>query len=215
MKNKRTYYQLILDRSGSMSSCIEETVTGINSQIRRIKELAERYPDQEIVTSLSLFNQKLTLVRDRVRPEELTEVSFLDYKPEGMTALHDAIGISVTHLNKIIAREIENDEASVVVVIFTDGYENASHKYNHQQISSIIKELEMTGKWSFSYIGATLDAVNVAVNLNIRASNATQYSVQETRLEFDKLSDRMDRYIHLKDTGIIPDGFIENEDTNS
>ncbi len=214
MKNKRTYYHLILDRSGSMSSCIEETITGVNSQIRRIKELAARFPDQEIVTSLSLFNQKVSLVRDRVRPDELNEVSFADYKPDGMTALYDAIGISVSHLNKQISKEIENNEASVVVVIFTDGYENFSRQYNHQRISSIIKELELTGKWTFSYVGASLDAVNIAVSLNIKASNAAHYSIQDTEIQFHNLSNRMEKYINLKDQGIISDEFLENENPN-
>jgi uncharacterized protein YegL len=211
MKNKRTYYQLILDRSGSMSSCIEETVAGVNSQIRRIKELAARYPEQEIVTSLCVFNQKPMLVRDRVRVNDLNEVSFTEYMPNGMTALYDAIGVSVSQLNKIVAKEVERDEASVVVVIFTDGYENASIHYNHQKVSSIIKDLELSGKWSFSYVGATFDAVNIAVQLNIKANNAVRYDVKDSVRQFDYVSDRMENYMHLKKNGIIHNGFLDNE----
>ncbi len=215
MKNKRTYYQLILDRSGSMSSCVEETVTGVNSQIRRIKEIAERYPEQEIVISLSLFNQELSLVRDRVRPFALNELGYADYKPAGMTALYDAIGLSVSTLQKSISREVENDEASVVVVIFTDGYENASTQYTHQRISSIIRELELTGRWVFNYIGATLDAVNIAVNLNIKSSNAARYSVEDSVMEFNKVARGMEMYMKRKNEGVINTDFLESEGSDN
>lgn len=57
MKNKRTYYQLIIDRSGSMTSCIEETVNGVNDQITRIRELGARFPDQDLITSMNLCIQ--------------------------------------------------------------------------------------------------------------------------------------------------------------
>ncbi|MFA6126606.1 MAG: hypothetical protein WC699_04825 [Bacteroidales bacterium] len=83
MKNKRTYYQPILDWSGSMSVCIEETVNGVNSQIQRIRELAVRFPEQELVTSLCLFNHKLSPVWDRIRQADLREITFSDYRPVG------------------------------------------------------------------------------------------------------------------------------------
>lgn len=152
MKNKKTYYQLILDRSGSMSVCIEETVNGVNSQIQRIRELSERFPEQELITSLCLFNHKLTPVWDRIRQADLREITFSEYRPDGNTALLDAIGKSIRHLQKTIGEEVSHDEASVVVVIFTDGYENASQEFSHNQIASLIRELELTDKWSFSYI---------------------------------------------------------------
>ena len=142
-----------------MTSCVEETVSGINSQIMRIKEIAERFPDQALVTSMTLFNHNITPVLDRVLPDDLREITFRDYRPDGSTALLDAIGITVRHLQDTIGEEVAQDEASVVVVIFTDGYENASREYNQTRISSLISELEHTVKWSFRYIGATLDAV--------------------------------------------------------
>ena len=150
MKNKRTYYQLILDRSGSMSVCIEETVSGVNSQIKRIRELASRFPEQDLITSMSLFNHQLTPVWDRIRPADLREITFSDYRPDGNTALLDAIGKTIRHLQKTIGGEVARDEASVIVVIFTDGYENASSEFSHSQVASLIRELELTDKWSFS-----------------------------------------------------------------
>jgi len=212
MKNKRTYYQLILDRSGSMSTCTEETVSGVNSQIQRIRELAVRFPEQELITSMCLFNHKVTPVWDRIRHADLRGITFSDYRPDGNTALHDAIGKTVRHLQKTIGAEVERNEASVVVVIFTDGYENASTEFSHDRISSLIRELESTDKWSFSYIGATPDAVDIAVKLNIRASNAVYFSVSDSVHEHDRVSRSMDNYLCSKRAGKIRKDFLENDD---
>ncbi|MBK9319177.1 MAG: hypothetical protein IPM91_10360 [Bacteroidetes bacterium] len=54
MKSK-TYYQLILDASGSMSNVRIETLNAVNNQILSIRSLAERMPGQEMVVSLVLF----------------------------------------------------------------------------------------------------------------------------------------------------------------
>jgi len=215
MKNKRTYYQLILDRSGSMSVCIEETVNGVNSQIQRIRELSERFPEQELITSLCLVNHKLTPVWDSIRQADLREITFSDYRPDGNTALLDAIGKSIRHLQKTIGEEVARDEASVVLVIFTDGYENASQEFSHGQIASLIRDLELTNKWTFSYIGATLDAVEIAIKMNIRASNAIRYSVADTEEIHFRMSGYLDNYMEDKQQGknkkdFLHDGLTEN-----
>jgi hypothetical protein len=198
MKNKKTYYQLILDRSGSMSVCAEETVSGVNSQVNRIRELANRFPEQELITSMSLFNHQLTPVWDRIHPLNLPELAFLDFRPDGNTALLDAIGKTIRHLQKTIGDEVARDEASVVVVIFTDGFENSSTEFSHAQVASLIMELELTDKWCFSYIGATLDAVEIAIKMNIRASNAIHFSVKESEREYERVSDSMVNYFTRK-----------------
>ena len=170
---------------------------------------ADRFPEQELITSLSLFNHKLTPVWDRIRSADLREITFQGYRPDGSTALLDAIGKSIRHLQKTIGEEVARDEASVVVVIFTDGYENASSEFSHEQVSSLIRELELTDKWSFSYIGATLDAVDIAVKMNIRSSNAIHFSVQESKMEYNRVADSMVVYLAEKRQGRIRKDFLE------
>ena len=75
MKNKRTYYHLILDRSGSMSGLIEQTVEGVNQQIRRIREIGERLPEQELITSLTLFNHRISKTWNYIRSGQLRELT--------------------------------------------------------------------------------------------------------------------------------------------
>jgi len=211
MNNKRTYYQLILDRSGSMAGCIEQTVSGVNQQIRRIRELAARFPEQELFISLTLFNTSVNQSLIRVRPEALRELSFTDYKPDGGTALLDAIGITLNELDKTIGMEVERDEASVVVVIITDGYENSSRMFSHPQVSSLIRDLESSGKWTFSYLGSTIDAVEIAVSLNIRGHNSMRFDMMEIGEVCFKLGDNLEDYMTRKESGEIADGFLEKK----
>lgn len=210
--NKRTYYQLILDRSGSMSSCIEQTIEGVNNQIHRIKEVAEKFPEQELFTSLTLFNHDVVQVWTRKTIEELKELSYSDYRPDGTTSLLDAIGFSIKSLQDSIGKEVGENLASVVVVIITDGYENSSTTYQLNQINKIIDELEKTGKWTFSYIGTTIDTYEVASTLSIKRGNTMLYDLNETSSMYHKLSKNIMNYMKLKDSGIIESEFLANED---
>lgn len=215
MNNKRTYYHLILDRSGSMTNCIEETVDGVNQQIKRIKEIADRFPEQELITSLTLFNHTISSPWIRMQPNSLRELNFTDYSPTGRTALFDAIGFVCQELQRTSGDEVENNEASVVVVIVTDGYENASETFSHGQIASLIAELEQTGKWTFSYIGSTLDAVEIAKGLNIKEKNAMRFSPAETSEIFKKVDDSFKTYFINKNWGKITGIFLDDGENNS
>jgi uncharacterized protein YegL len=211
MKNKRTYYHLIIDRSGSMNGHIEQTVEGVNQQIRRIKEIGERFPEQELITSLTLFNHRITKAWSYIKSGLLREINYSDYRPDGNTALLDAIGITLNELQKKIGAEVENNEASAVVVIVTDGYENASNNYTHSQVASLIGELEQTGKWTFSYLGVTLDAVEIAESLNIKKNNALHFNVNDISQLYVKMSYSMNSYMFDKQAGRIKTDFLETE----
>ena len=79
----------------------------------------------------------------------------------------------------------------------------------------MIKELEATGKWTFSYIGATLDAVEVAGTLSIKKGNAIYYNLSEFNLMFNKLNDSISSYVEKKQSGKIKTDFLDNEEEKS
>ena len=51
MKNKKTLYHFVLDKSGSMSNCRETTVNGFNSQLDTIRDLQKEFPDKVIFSN--------------------------------------------------------------------------------------------------------------------------------------------------------------------
>jgi hypothetical protein len=124
----------------------------------------------------------------------------------------DAVGLSV----QTIEREIQQDEnqmnTTVVIVILTDGHENASKSFKLSDIRNTISRLEETGKWTFSFIGATLDAVDVATSMAIKQQNSFAFEKSNMKSGvFDKLSSSMENYMHKKRSGEDLDDFFSEE----
>jgi hypothetical protein len=168
MKKSKTFYHIILDQSGSMSDCVNQTLKGLADQRKEILAIANEFPDQEIRVGLTVFDHNIELKYSNLSVTELSRMNSFHYQPNGQTALLDAIGMSVAATERLMV----NEGDSAVIIILTDGYENASKEYSHKQIKELIQAKEETGKWSFTYLGATLDAVEIARSMNIKAENS-------------------------------------------
>jgi hypothetical protein len=91
---------------------------------------------------------------------------------------------------------------TVVMVILTDGHENSSTRYSLRNIKEMIEEREASGTWTFSFLGATLDAVDVAESMSIRRENSIAFSKSSMKNEvWDKLGDSMKSYYDKKRKG--------------
>jgi len=168
MKKSNTFYHIILDQSGSMSDCVNQTLKGLADQRKEILAIANEFPGQEIRVGLTVFDQNIELKYSNLSVTELSRMNSFHYQPNGQTALLDAIGMSVAATQRLMV----NEGDSAVIIILTDGYENASKEYSHKQIKELIQAKEETGKWSFTYLGATLDAVEIARSMNIKEENS-------------------------------------------
>jgi len=202
MKTQRTYYHLIVDRSGSMSDCAESAINGYNEQICRIRDLGLEFPEQDIRVGLTLFNEYPELIHAGENATQIPLLNRSNYVPMGGTALLDAIGKTI-----LAIRGKEDDRpdlipATYVVVVLTDGYENSSRTFNLEQIQSMIKEREATGKWTFSFIGATLDAIEVAKSMAFQAHNSMSFAKPAMKTEvWENLSASMGSYFSKKSKG--------------
>ena len=97
-----------------------------------------------------------------------------DYHVGGSTALLDAIGLTTNHIQNIqIASVPEDRPTKTLVVIMTDGFENASRHYSHAVIKATISRLEEEKGWEFLFIGADID--NFAASRSIGVKNAKSY----------------------------------------
>ena len=206
MKSK-TYYQLIMDASGSMFNVQIETLNALNSQIESIRRTAAKNPEQKIYVSLTLFN---TSVRDLITNSAPNCIQLLtrnQYQPNGGTALLDAIGSRIAQLEEVVTPEDD-----VVMVILTDGHENASQFYNYAQIANKIKTLTDKGNWSFSFLGADIDAWSIAQHLNIRQEEVRSFSKEEMCNSMDNLSAEFDGYMLKKTMGIRTNKLFSKDD---
>ncbi len=180
MKQK-IYNLIILDASGSMYDIENEAIAGVVETIQTIRVAQEENENQEQLFSLVVFNGKrIATVYDRMPITKVSDFSKNDYQPRDNTPLYDAMGDSITNLQRYI-----NDDDNVLVTIITDGYENASKEWNHQRINQLVEDLKKKN-WLFTYIGANQDALAVARDMGIDQSMNFMSNVEGTKAMFVK-----------------------------
>lgn len=209
MQNKTTLYQFIIDRSGSMADCIGDTISGFNHQLQVLRELEAENPDQTYLTSITTFNSEVDHTLSLRPIKDVRDFDRSNYIPSGMTALLDAIGLTIQRVQRELGAKIEDDRASVVVVILTDGYENSSRIFSHQEIGRMINKMEDSGKWSFSFLGADIDAFSVASSLNMRAENVIAFSKSDMGAMMNDLDTSMRDYACQKSAGNIKQDYLD------
>ena len=209
MKNKTTLYHFIVDQSGSMKGMEQQAIAGFNTQLEKIQDLEKKMPDQKFLCSLSFFNSE---VQDVLKNEPVKQIELLsnnNYRPDGMTALLDAVGGSIDRIEKQFGKELENDEISVVMIIITDGYENASRYYTYHMVAEKIVMLDETGKWTFSYLGADFDAIHTSKMMNIRKENVMNFKKNSYASMMDDLSDSIGVYAEEKRKGNLKKDILD------
>ena len=163
----------LLDRSGSMSSCLSDTIGGYNSFLET-SEQSDRI-------SLYLFDHEFAPVYENVLISEAEKLSNANYVPRGSTALLDS-------MKKII----ELDEETKTVVIITDGDENASKNTTFEDISKMIEAKKELG-WKFIFMGANQDAIATASKMNIKQGSTLQFSTDSIQSAFRSASSAIKR----------------------
>lgn len=168
---KRVELSFILDETGSMGSIRTDTIGSFNTFLAEQKAL-----DADVTFSLTMFS--LTSMEETYRPQYksilLADVKPLTegiYRPRGTTPLLDAIGGTVDGLGARLADmpELERPD-QVIVVILTDGQENASREYTADQVREKIARQRDTYKWEFVFLGCGIDAFAVAGDLGVGAA---------------------------------------------
>ena len=167
--NKAQIHNLIIvDESGSMRGLERVTVGGINETIATIKKAQEDFADkQQHYLTLVTFDShggRVSPIRTHFDDMPIGQVgNFQAYNPYGGTPLFDAMGETLTRLHERIK---DDENATGVVTVITDGMENSSRKWNGEALRRLIERLKEEG-WSFSYMGSCHDVVEVTMKLSI------------------------------------------------
>jgi von Willebrand factor type A domain len=137
---------LVLDESGSMATQTDDIIGGINTMIRKQRKL-EPERNNKIFFDIVKFS-------DYVRPvisntlRQIKEFTNADYQPSGGTALYDAIGSTIMKYR---------NENNVIMIIATDGGENASKTHNYHEIVRLIGEQREHHNWNMVYLSENID----------------------------------------------------------
>ena len=160
----------ILDRSGSMFGLEADTIGGFNSMLEKQKQSGA-----SVLVSTVLFNERSTVIHDRLAISAVPRLTEKDYEAGGCTALLDAIGDAVKHIRTVhrYARP-EDVPARTLFVITTDGMENASTHFSQEEVRRLIESQKEQG-WEFIFLGANIDAVSTARDFGISKERAADF----------------------------------------
>jgi hypothetical protein len=168
MQQDSALVTFVLDESGSMRSLETEARQGFNDYLAdQVSHGGQTW------WTLTTFNQR---ARTRFAAIPGAEVRPLasDYSPSGMTALYDAVGSAVTKTQAYLETLAGERPSDVIVVILTDGMENASQQWTSRQVVDLITEAEDSG-WQFVFLGANQDSWSVSQSMGIRKGTVVDW----------------------------------------
>jgi Mg-chelatase subunit ChlD len=166
---------IVLDRSGSMTSNWAETIGSINGYVEGLKKAGT-----EATLTLIAFDdsEPFLVVRDAVNIDWWSDVSVDEITPRGFTPLYDALG-------KTLQRAEQTNSDKVVVVVVTDGAENASREFTLNTVKAAITRATDEKHWEVLFLSADLNfnaqqytnTFGLGAGKFINTSNATRGTV--------------------------------------
>ena len=177
----------IIDKSGSMSGLESDTIGGFNSMIAKQKR-----EEGTAVVSTVLFASESVVIHDRLPLDKVPRMTEEEYFTGGCTALLDAVGGAIHHIKNIhkYARK-EDIPTKTMFVITTDGYENASRRYDYEKVRKMIEQQKEEHRWEFLFLGANIDAAKEAARFGIDRDHAADYHAdhQGTAVIYEAMSE--------------------------
>lgn len=165
---------LIVDSSGSMVDLAKAARDGFNENLQTCA--ADERAGFDIKVWVTVFNSSVTFMAEGVPPSQAAEFTEASYKPDGGTALYDAIHLTVERM-----REATKDQTDSVylVVIVTDGGENASVVHRGvnglANVRSLIEKCKATTRWTFAFV-CTEGLEDVAASLSIPSTHTQTFA---------------------------------------
>ncbi len=188
MKTNYTHVSMLLDRSGSMDEIKSYIIEGFNDFIKNQKK-----EPGELSVTLVQFDTEYEVLQDHRSINDIPLLTDKIYVPRGMTALNDSLVRLIEETGAKLAAMKEADRPEKVLLIsFTDGYENASQSYappaGDNYIKNLVEQQEKIYGWKFLYVGANQDSKAEGVKKGIHNYvnfKANKLSVKST---FSELS---------------------------
>ncbi len=162
----------ILDRSGSMHSLANDVIGGYNSFLAN-----QRKESGKAEVTTVLFDDQYEKIADAVDLNEVKDITSAEYFARSNTALMDAIGRTITETFAKMEKDgVCPAKRRVLVLIMTDGLENASKEYNKASVKALIESTTKEYKWRYEFIGANIDSAAEAQSIGISAGHAMDYN---------------------------------------
>lgn len=167
-----THICIVLDASGSMSDIEDDTKGSFNSFIK-----AQKAAEGKTVLDIYQFSGEVRRIVEHVDLASFSDDLMARYTCSGCTALNDAVCTAIDTLGQEFAAMKEEDRPeNVLMVIITDGFENASRKFSSSDVKERIKHQTEKYNWEFQYLAANQDAFAAGSAMGIVADNCAAFA---------------------------------------
>ena len=202
-KASETLVQFVLDETGSMDCIRDATIDGFNEYVNGLRK------DKKSKYRLALTKFDSTGIEDIfggfLPLSEFPDLTRDTYSPGALTNLNDAIGSTITRMEAEVGKK---KKVNFLVVIMTDGHENASVEWTADMCKDLIKRKEKDG-WTVTFLGANMDAQKVSRSYAIKSGNAKTYSVENMGATMSTLSSATRAYACSATLGAASNDFFE------
>ena len=168
-----------------------DTIGGFNSLIAKQKK-----EEGTALISTVLFDDQTEVLYDRISLDRIEPMNDIQYYVRGCTALLDALGGAIHHIGNVhkYAREEDRPEKTIFIIT-TDGMENSSHRYTYDKVKKMVERQRDRYGWEFLFLGANIDAIEVAGRFGVQANRAVNYECDSegTQLNYEVLSKAVSR----------------------
>ena len=205
-KAAETLIHFVLDETGSMSGVRDATIDGFNEYVNGLR--ADK--KGKYWMSLTKFDSRgIVPVYENLPLSEVPDLDHETYCPCSMTNLNDAIGESMTIMEGVVAKRTK--KCNTLIVVMTDGHENASVEWKADRVKKLIQKKEKDG-WTVTFLGANMDAQKVGSTYAIKAGNAKTYSTSNMAQTMRGMSNATVMYAATATVGASSDSFFEGTD---
>lgn len=138
------YAVVCLDETGSMHGQEERVVTSMNEYVGHI-------PDDTHLTVFKFDSNHWTKFFDDTK-DKWQLMTLADYNPGAATPLYDRVYDTIAHAESLAA----NPDDKVMIMVDTDGHNNASTEYDQEKIHALVNKKKALG-WEFWFMSNAMD----------------------------------------------------------
>lgn len=172
---------LLADRSGSMVSCKIGAEKAVNDFFTERSNSATSREEWALCEFDTDFGEVFGFT-------DVAAVPKYFLRPNGMTALHDSIAKSV---DKLAGYKKSKNKLRILVIV-TDGLENASREHNLYTIKTLLDRKKAEG-WQIIYLGANQDAVMEATKFGVTGESSLTYDTANSDVAMAAVSSYVTR----------------------
>ncbi len=167
-----TYVGVLIDTSGSMQALNPENTS------KQLTGLIKEQTGGKVTVTVSRFSNNYEVF---IKNKEASEVNITveDIKPAGMTALYESFCKIIDDTTECINNFTDIKPGKIVIIVLTDGEENASKSEYSGKSGLEILTKKITEKqeqnWLFYFLGTNIDAIKMGTGFGISQQTCINY----------------------------------------